>query len=278
VLSVSLPMEMGELNEKQMKRLEAKTKQLITRNGLSNIGSSQFVIYPEFNKLKEETVDLLKMVVKVEAEITFNIQQLDNGFIFHTKTIGVEGGGSSTEQAIYNAINEINPRSSGMQKFISTAKERLVNYYEQECSNLMNNATVLAEKKSYEKALSVLSSIPKEAKCIKEVNDLALNIFTYYQNQKCNDWLKQAKIFIAENQFRKALQTLSLIDPLMYCSEEAGFLISKIENQIDAKDREQWSRIQSRYHDKLQMESMRLEIIRDIMTAYYAKQTAIPKK
>jgi len=273
-LSVGVPHD-HNLTSKQIKRLGIKTKQLATRNGLSAMGNQQLILYPELDIMDPQKADLLEETLYVvEAEVTFSIQQLDNNYVFHSQSITVEGSGNSKEAAIYSAINDINPKSSSLRKFIAEGKKRITDYYNQQCTTLIEKAIALAEMKQFKQSLAILSSIPEDGDCCchHTAREAARKVYFAYQDQNCAEWLQKAKTYYANNQFADAFRILGKIDPLSFCGNEVENLIAQIGKQVDAKERLQLELIQERYHDKVQMEVNRLEVIRDIMTIYYSNQ------
>ncbi len=271
-LAIGVPIDIS-LSDKQIKRLSIKTKQMATRNGISATGNQQLLLYPEFDILSVEEAEMLgDVLIVIQAEVTFNIKQLNNNYIFHSESIIVEGSGKSNESAIYNAINNIDPKNPELRKFIAEGKTRILNYYKKQCGELIRQAVALANVKQYKQAMALLTSIPFNVNCSNKAQEMIVNVFMEYQNQYCQKWLQKAKTYKANNQYADALLILAKIDPASDCVAEVEYLIEQIDNHVDAKERLQLELLQERYYNNLQIEETRLEIMRDVLTTYYQNQ------
>ena len=258
------------MTPQQLKRLGTKTKQVMAKNGLGGTGNQHFILYPEFDLLDMQSMDgLANNITVVEAEITFTIKQLDNNIIFNSEAITVTGDGNSKKQAITKAINQIKSNDRHLREFVEKSKVRLLGYYAEKCTSIINDATMLTETKQYLKAMSLLSSIPSEADCYDNAREKMLEVFLNYQDQNCSEWLLKAKSMEANNNYSGALSLLSKIDPLSSCGNEVSFLLKKIGKAVDQQDRRIWETLERRYSDQIALEEMRMEMTTTILTEYY---------
>jgi hypothetical protein len=272
-LSIVVPQQSEYLNSQQMQRLGKKTKQVMAKNGLGGVGSQQFILYPEFDILQEQSMDgLINNITVVEAEITFTIMQLDNNVIFNSEAITVTGGGDSKKQAINKAINSINPKDDALETFIENTKTRINSYYSEKCGSIIKDANMLIEAKQYLKAIALLYSIPTVSDCHEKSRENLTDAFILYQEQNCSGWLLKAKAEEGKNNYNKALDYIAKIDPTSSCKNEASDMLKRIGKDVDEQDRKIWEAMERRYSDKVALEEMRIEMVQSVMTEYYKSQ------
>ncbi|MEM6316698.1 MAG: hypothetical protein AAF960_03455 [Bacteroidota bacterium] len=138
-----------------------------------------------------------------------------------------------------DAIRQINPRSGNLRQFIEETKKRLMNYYDQQCTTLIEKAKALAQMKQFREAFALLANIPNDADCCchHTARNTMIQAYELYQDQNCATWLQKAKALYANNQFAAALRTATRIDPRSSCAIETEDLIIRIGKEVDAKER-----------------------------------------
>lgn len=270
-ISIFVSKQQEDLNAKQAKRLGNKTKAIVNKNGLAATVGQQFILYPEFSVVEERTenMETTGPITLLEAEISFTLQQLNNGIIFNATTISVIGEGTSRERAISKAIGRIKTSNPVLRAFLAESKNKIRNYYQDNCTQIINEANTAADLKQYRKAIGLLYAIPLGTTCHEKSRTLLSDIYFLYQNQHCQEWVMKAKALIAQNEYKKALAVLAQIDPASSCESKVNDMISKTAELVDAEDRKMWDALQERYHNKVALEEMRIETIGSILTAYH---------
>lgn len=98
---------------------------------------------------------------------------------------------------------------------------------------LLEKAVTLAERKEYDKALLVLSNIPEGVPQWKEADELAYSIYFSKIDLEAETLLHKAKIALAQNDYEKALEHISVISPQSRFFPDAQEMVSDIKAEND---------------------------------------------
>ena len=280
-LSVILPDNSDHLSQKALSKIESKIQHIVSKNGISGRGySNEFLIYPKFEIFDESVVEGMRNLVVVEVEFNLYIQQYSTRKVFSSYNKSLRGSGFSKAKAIVDAISKISSSDPKMEKFITTGKERILTYYQNNCDQIQGDADALISMKKYRQAIALLSSVPKEAKdCYASIQGKAIEAYNAYQLQRCSENILKAKTELANNSYARALRVLSWVDPSSTCASEAESLIRNTATKVDAEEQKEWNFMLKRYEDRQNMERYRLDTMREIAKAYYRSkpQTVIYK-
>ncbi len=280
-LSVILPDNSDYLSRRALSKIESKIQHIVSKYGISGQGyTNDFLIYPKFEIYDESIVEGMRNIHTVEAEFNLFIKQYRNNKVFASYSRTVTGSGFTKEKAIINAIQKIPVNDPKLKKFIEEGKQKILAYYNNNCSQFEADAKTAIKMKRFNKAIAILSTIPKEAKqCYARIQNLSVVAYNAYQKQHCKEQIMAAKADLANNNYSAALYDLKFVDPLSPCASEAKMLINRTAAKVDAKERKEWNFMLKRYNDRLNMEKYRLNIVKEIAKAYYKSkpQTVIYK-
>jgi hypothetical protein len=271
-LAIVVPYQTDYLDESQSVRLGKKITELVSKSGLSaSIGGSNMVIYPVFSIENEELVEGgMQNITIIYADISLFIKQLDNNIIFASVSKQIKGSGSNRQKAISDIITKFSATESKLIKFVEEGKGKIIAYYETNCSNLLAKADACSKKKEYEEAIAILMSIPDVVSCYPQALKKSEEVYIAYQNQRCNELLKQAETYYAEHAYMDALSVLSELEVFnTKCSQEAKTLTKNIEAKISAQEKKEWGFMVKQQNDEVALEKHRVNAIRDIAKSYY---------
>jgi len=267
----------NELTLNNISKLETKLIQTITISGFSSNGyNKSILISPKFEIYEDSfTQATLQAVHIVKANLTLIVKQKDDNFLFTTMMKEIIGSGSSKEQAISNAIMQINSNDSDIKNFLDSSKEKIYNYYEKNCSNIIKKAELFAKTQQYENSFSCLLAVPVQAtSCYDKIETKAVEVYKSYQSQNCRKLLLVAKSQITIKNYSQAIDVLTDIDPSTTCFNEAKILVQSIENKINAEDKKQWDLQILQYKDKVSLNNQRLLAMKEIAIANAQKKEA----
>ena len=275
-LSIIVPDNIEGLDASGLIKLQIKVAQIVTTSGMASVGyTPSFGIFAEFsindNSVAEGGMQTLTIV---SAEITLFIKQLDNNTLISSVNKHLKGSGTSKNTAISNAISNITPDDVEYKNFLKTSKEKIITYYDNRCEDLMTLAQNMVIKQDYEQALSLLMSIPIEAKsCYKNAQIKSNEVFKVYQNKTCQSMILGAKAKIASQQYSDALELLSQVDPLSTCSGEAKALIESTETKVSVQQKKEWDLALKIYEDNIALEKYRTDAIKEMVIRANSKET-----
>lgn len=243
MLNIGKPKVSDNVTENNIASLETKIESMVTESGLTSSDyNNNFIIEPKLTVTNvQKSAGGMRSVVIADCSFSLSIKQQNSGSAFSQYSKTIKGSGFNESEAITNAISQIDESDVKVQEFIAKGKQKIIDYYTQNCSVLMQKADKERMLKNYSEALSVLLTVPEEAKsCYAQAQSKAQVVFKEQQNFQCKKFLLEAQTAAANKDFDGALQTLSWIDPTGICAGEAKSLIKKIEKETTEDKRKQW--------------------------------------
>jgi hypothetical protein len=274
-LSVIMPENVDGLDASQLSKLETKIIQIVSASGLAATGyNNNFVIYPKFAIYETNDVEGgMQTITVVTTELSLFIKQVDNNVLFASMSKQLKGSGNNKQTAITNSISKISTNDEDFKTFIASGKQKIIQYYESNCSDIISKSDALVKMQKYEDAMGLLMTVPEEiSDCYSKVQDKAIEAFKAYQNQQCAKQMEQANIALAANNYNGALDILGQIDPSASCFNESQTLMKNAATKVDAEEKKQWDFKMKQYNDDVAMEKQRVNAIKDIAVAYYKSQ------
>lgn len=276
-LSVVMPENLEGLDVSQLSKIETKISQIVTISGIGSSGyNNNFVIYPKFSVVENNIVEGgLQNIHVIKCEFSLYIKQVDNNILFSTFSKMITGSGNNRTSSLTNAISKIDVNDKDFKVFLDKGKNKIVNYYETNCSDIITKADFFSKKQEYEQAIGLLMSVPQEVKCFSNVQQKTIEIYKAYQNQRCKMLIHEANLSVANNNYAKAIETLALVDPSSSCFKEVDLIVKKIEGKIDVEQKRQLELRTKIYNDKVALEKQRIDAVKEIAIAYYKNKPAI---
>lgn len=275
-LSVMLDQQTEALYPTQKTKIESKIISLVSRYGISGQGPANFVINPRLEIYDEKVVEGMRNLTVVTLELNLFIKQAKANIIYATYNKQLQGTGYNKNEAITNAISQINANDPAVKTFIEEGKQKIISFYNSKCNDIVMEADKYAGMNDFERALAILNCVPVEATpCYQKIKDKSIAIFKKYQSKNCESVLLSAKANIAGNNFIAALNTLALVDPTSSCFSQTKSLITSTESKLDAQDKLEWSRQRELMKDKLELEKLQIQATRDITVAQLNKKPTL---
>ncbi len=270
-LSVNISDNPANLDGAQLSKLQSKVLSIATRNGVGGVSyNSNFVMYPKLEIYNTEVAEGMRNITVVTTELNLFIKQQSNGLVFSSYNTTLKGSGFNKADAINNAISQINPSDPKAKAFIEEGKNKIISFYNSKCNDIISEADKYSGMNDYERALAILMSVPVEATpCYDKIKDKSIKVFKLYQSKRCESLLQAAKAQSAGKQYMKAFNILAMIDPNSSCYGEAKALINTTETKLDAYTKTQWDHQREIMKDKMEIEKMQIQAMRDVTVAYF---------
>lgn len=223
------------LSEAQAPKLESKMLQVIEKSGVANAGYSSGILLKPAISVEDTRIAEggMQNITVTTCELTlYMVNAGDNMIVYNSMSRKLRGSGSTTEQALSNAINTMDVNDDVYKQFMSTSKQKIVAYYNTNCDKIMKQATEAEKKHDYEAAVSLLSSVPMEVTCYTTANRKALSLYTKYEHQLCNKVVSYARGQMAIGNYEAALDALATISGRSACNAEANQLIAEADKKM----------------------------------------------
>ncbi|MEC8537416.1 MAG: hypothetical protein VXY26_01300 [Bacteroidota bacterium] len=222
----------ANLKSKELNKVRSKITSITSRNGIAGSGKGNFVIYPTINIYDEEKMSTgMDNLVIVRAEFSLVIKEINNGQIYGSCSVELEGTGRDRNRALSKCIQSINTRDSEFKNMIEGAKAKIINYYESRCNDIQEEARSHSKRRDYLSAISTLMQVPNEvSSCYNQISAKSIEYYNYYIEIECQENLSKAKVAKAKNNWDEAAEYIIGILPHYDCYFEAMSMLKEIED------------------------------------------------
>lgn len=275
-IGVVVPEQQKEVDSNAFRLLATRLNAVMSANGVSSAVNGTFVMYPVVNVIDEKLVEGgLRNITMVEVELSLFVKQIITNTMFGSCSKTLKGNGRNLADAIRNAFSGINTRDNVYNQFLVQTKDKIVNYYLENKTNILSQARRLAASQQYEQALTLLMTFPQNLKGADEIQAAAIEIYKKYQNQVCSQMILKAEAAISLQNFEEAATILANIDTESVCHPNAQKLIKKVEEAIKADQKAEQELEEKILNKKISLEKKRIDAIKEIATAYLSNQPQI---
>ena len=236
----------NKLQEEAKGQLLSKLEQIVIENGIGGNGiNPRFIIAAKVNVLSKDIVSGPPQMIALNVEILFYIGDAVLNTLFSNSSMKIKGVGTNENKALINAIDNINYKNNQFENLISVGKNKIIEYYTNQCDYIIKKAKTLNDKQEYDAAIYELMQVPQVCKvCFDKSMDAVKPIFQNKVNRKGLMNLNEAKAKWNSSQNRKGGEDAAIllkdIDPLATCYNEAITLSETIRKKIEADDNKAW--------------------------------------
>lgn len=269
-LYVFVPQQPERIPEASVDYLVNSLCTAITTDGFAvqNEYMTQFLLLPKIN------VTTMNNIVNTQQQVvlTFDVflQVVDNisGTIYASKNIQLKGVGTNEAKAYNAAFHTLNKNHNQVKALVSTAKQKILAYYEAEADNIIKRANLLAAQEKYDEAFYMLSMIPSQCSKYDISMSARLSIWNKYKDYACGKNLAKAQSAWASGQDYEAAQMaahyLTHILPDANCYGD----VQKLYSEIKAKIGDLWKFKMNIYKDKHELQMAKIKAMQEIGIAY----------
>jgi hypothetical protein len=171
-----------------------------------------------------------------------------------------------------------------LKSIIAEAKERIIEYYEQNGPMIIKKAQGLLTAQDWEGALWELSAIPQEVSCYPQALKMMEKIYDAHLNHDAQQILNQAQALWASDPnpgwgADEAMRILSRINTSAKCYPQAQALMRKIESRVkgvtDRRYNDAVAMEKARLNAGVALEKARIRACRDVAVAYAKRRTTV---
>lgn len=270
MLTAYVPQQIENMPAGARKMLANKLTQVVTKSGLSGSSfNTRFIITANVTVVTKDIVPGPPTMHAMNLDVTLYIGDGFDGTVYASHTMSVKGVGTNETKAYMSGVKKINANNAELKGFVDQGKEKIIEYYKNNCDMIIKEAKVLADQDKFREAIFKLSSVPNAC---GECYDKAMNaVKPMYQKQidkECKFKLAEAQgIWNAAQDMdaaEKAGAILASINPDAACYSQAKTLSNKIAAKVKQIDAREWKYVMK----DQQQESERIKAIRDIGVAY----------
>jgi hypothetical protein len=252
-------------------RLETKLNQVAANEGVSGEEvNPRYVLTSRVDLVDFQAMATAPPKYLAQLEVNLIVVGYNNEIRFGQTSMLMKGVGRSQEEAYYKAINAVSSRNPKLKSFITKSKAKIIEHYEAKCENIMAEADRYIGMQEFGAAIGLMMEVPVEAKnCYEQLNDKAVEAYTQYVEQNCEQIVLQAKAAAANRNFSGALAHLMGVKAFANCASKAEEAIDEIGAKVDEENRRQWDLRLRMYETQIDMERARYLAIRELAMARY---------
>lgn len=251
------------------KMLSNKLTQIITKNGVSkNNYKARFVIVPKINVISKDITPTAPSKTVLNLDVSLYIGDGISGELFATESIELKGVGNNETKAYISAVKRLSPKNPEIIAFVENGKEKIIQFYNENCSNHLKKIEVLEAQNKFEEALIIATSTPESSTCFNTTKTKIKTLYKKSIDRDCKLKLGKATAIWTANQdlnaANEAGEILSSIEPQSSCFNDVKNLYNKISLRAKELSDRNWD-----YSLKeLDLEKQSIKAARDIGVAY----------
>ena len=269
-LSVIVPEQQDPLPAGAESYLVNKLTQVAINNGIAaGRDFGRFFIAANIGMATKDILPGPPTQISQNMEITLYIADYFDQKIYSSTTIEATGVGTNEAKSFINALQNMPVKSPQLNRFVTEGKDKILAYYRQQGDLMIQQAKTLAAQRKYEEAFFLLTAIPDAVRDVYErAMDATLEIYQSYVDYLCEVNLAKARAAWAAHQNSEGAEAagvfLSQIYPDAKCHAEAMELYTEIRDKVLAD----WQFEMKKWQDGIDLESQRIEAMRQIGVAY----------
>ena len=196
------------------------------------------------------------------------------------KSIEIAGIDKTENSAYTQALRQFNPRKPEIRSFMTSAREKIIDYYAERTPVLIAKAQSLAKTGKTDEALLTLSSIPESVPEYPSVAELMSDIFLQDLNKKNESIIISAQAAYTRKDYTEALDILTTVDPLSNQFGKASKMMEQIQSTMEENERQAKAeelerlRIQMEYAQKVHEDEVMLKKAQIESSYKYASEIA----
>lgn len=231
--SVRPPVEQATLSAENLRTLETKCTQIVTRsNAAKTAFYSAFVITPSLDLLGDRTVMAgTADVTVVEAELTLVAENSIDGSKYGSVTVKLEGSGNSRARALNSLVQSIQPNSGVFVNFIKKSTAQIIDYYSNNMPRVLTLAQNLVANQQYQDALDVLCAVPFCVPAFEQSSDAIAGLIQTVVDKNCSSAVVLAQRYVAAGDYDSAQEILLGVKPNSTCDAQIQELLTSIQEK-----------------------------------------------
>ncbi|MBK9045942.1 MAG: hypothetical protein IPL74_04300 [Bacteroidetes bacterium] len=285
----NLPGTNKNLNESQKSLLKNRITNLANKTGTVSVGASNFLLLPQIEIIRSLKVNPgLKVFDVVDAELFLGIYRTDwrnlPGESFSSISISLQGSGSTENEALTNAINNITSNEKKIVDWIIHTRSSIFEYYNLNCTQIIKEAIRFNQLQLYNESIALLFSIPQETPCYDTARKLSVNIYRDFLRDSCESQLQGVRSLIAmasnsgnnresnSKLYMEALAILKQLTPSQYCYSHAQNLLNGLQNRFDERTRQEWELINISAKNEAEVEKVMYKALAEMNSNFKMPQ------
>lgn len=175
--------------------LEKRLKPILSKNGFTGSTSSpRFMVFPTLHVVDRDVAGAVQSMDVLVLELNLYVADYVEEKIFANTSLQIRGVGKSEVQALRTAMNELS-NNKQVRQFLTEGRQKILQYYDDHCDLIIEQAQLLTQVDDYEKAFRILTQVPSDCReCYNKVMELIPEYYTRAKAYKCEENLHRARV------------------------------------------------------------------------------------
>lgn len=244
-----------KIPEEAARNLETKLQSALIQNGYADNGyTERFVLTAKVDITQKDITPTTPTRISEKMDITLMVGDVVENKLFATLTLQAAGIGINENKAFINAFRNIKGDNPKIQKMLNEAKTKIVDYYTNQCPEIMRRADGLIGNRSYDEAIFLLSSVPDVCSdCFSKCQGRLGPIYKQKIDYEAVLLLEKAKNVWASNQntygANEVADIISQINPNASNYPKVISLRNTISSKLQADAKREWDFRMKQYED-----------------------------
>jgi hypothetical protein len=205
----------------------------------------------------------MRNLTVVEGEILVSYQSSAGNSVFGQYRKAYKGSGTSASQAKTNFYNAIPGSNSEFGDFLAEMEDKVVSYYNENCTATMDAANLEIQNRSLSGAVETLMAVPAQSSCKQNANSLLNKLYQQERDRLCEKFLANAKANAAQKKYDIAVAYLQRIDPESSCFVEVNSFISEMKTSVNIDVQNELDALKSFYEAIGNQDNYRFIVLKD---------------
>jgi hypothetical protein len=187
-ISINAQVVDEKIPEEAAHNLETKLRNALVQNGYTDNGYiERFVLTAKVDITDKDIAPTSPARISVKMDITLMVGDVIENRQFASCTLQAAGIGINENKTFINAFRIIKGDNPKIQQMLNDAMTKIVDYYSNQCPEIIRKAEALAVNHSYDNAIFLLSSVPNVcndcfSKCQNQLESLYKQRIDYEAN------------------------------------------------------------------------------------------------
>lgn len=238
--------------------LKSRMQRAVAADGFAdNQATGRFALVAKCDVLEKDIAPTTPPRISQELELSFVVVDLIENKVYSSCDMTVSGIGTNETKAFSTAFQKVSPQNQQIKKLLSEAKEKILDFYTNSCSQIQTQARTLASTGQFDKAIFSLMSVPAVcSECYNSCQQLASEIYQQKIDAECSRLLELAKSKWAASQSGttavEIAELISQIDPRSSGYPAVVEFRESVSAKLAADAKREWEFQMRKYEDNQQ--------------------------
>lgn len=258
--------------------LATKMQQMASINGLADNGlNERFVLTAKVSVVSKDIVPSTPARISQKLVITFLVGDILENKLYETCSINVIGVGENETKAFISAFCNLKIDNKSYSDFLDKAKREIVEYYTNNCEEILKKAATLTEIGRYDEAIYMLMSVPNICEeCYERCLSTVVPLYAKKIDNEAKVLIGNARAIWTSDQTKvgasQALKQLAKVNPQSAYYKQVEELFNEIGTKLRDDEKREWNMQVKQYEDSRKLEQSIVKACRDIGVAWGQNQ------